>query len=73
MRTLVVSDLHLGSRSEADVLRDPAARDALLRELEGADRLVILGDVCGGGSPRMGPPSEAEAAWPGEGNTESPG
>jgi len=45
MRTLVVSDLHLGSRSEADVLRDPVARDTLLAELAAADRLVILGDA----------------------------
>jgi predicted phosphodiesterase len=45
VRTLVVSDLHLGSRSESDVLRDPAAREALLRELDGADRLVVLGDA----------------------------
>jgi Calcineurin-like phosphoesterase len=45
VRTLVVSDLHLGSRSEADVLRDPPVREALLRELEGVDRLVLLGDA----------------------------
>ena len=45
MKTLVVSDLHLGSRSEADVLRDPTAREALLRELDGVDRLVLLGDA----------------------------
>ena len=45
MRTLVVSDLHLGSRSEADVLRDPVAREPLLAAIEGADRLVILGDA----------------------------
>ncbi|HEX8123937.1 MAG TPA: metallophosphoesterase [Solirubrobacteraceae bacterium] len=60
MRTLVVSDLHLGSRSEADVLRDPAARDALLRELDGADRLVLLGDAL---ELRHGPvPQALEAA-----------
>ncbi|HEX8083498.1 MAG TPA: metallophosphoesterase [Solirubrobacteraceae bacterium] len=60
MRTLVVSDLHLGSRSEADVLRDPAAREALLRELDGADRLVILGDAL---EMRHGPvPAALEAA-----------
>jgi hypothetical protein len=45
VRTLVVSDLHLGSRSEADVLRDPAARGALLEALRGVDRLVLLGDA----------------------------
>ena len=60
MRTLVVSDLHLGSRSEADVLREPAARDQLLRALEGADRLVLLGDSL---ELRHGPVPEAlEAA-----------
>jgi predicted phosphodiesterase len=60
VRTLVVSDLHLGSHSEADVLRDPVARDALMRELEGADRLVLLGDTL---ELRHGPVPEAlEAA-----------
>jgi Calcineurin-like phosphoesterase len=44
VRTLVVSDLHLGSRSEADVLRDENARECLLRELGDVERLVILGD-----------------------------
>jgi predicted phosphodiesterase len=60
VRTLVVSDLHLGSRSEADVLRDPAARDALLAELGGVDRLVLLGDAL---ELRHGPvPAALEAA-----------
>ena len=60
MKTVVVSDLHLGSRSEADVLRDPAAREALLRELDGVDRLVILGDAL---ELRHGPvPAALEAA-----------
>jgi UDP-2,3-diacylglucosamine pyrophosphatase LpxH len=60
VRTLVVSDLHLGSRSEADVLREPRARDALLAELAGADRLVLLGDAL---ELRHGPVTQAlEAA-----------
>jgi hypothetical protein len=42
---VVVSDLHLGSRSEGDVLRRRVARDALLERLDGADRLVLLGDA----------------------------
>jgi len=42
---LVVSDLHLGSRLGRDVLRVPAALDALLTAIDGADRLVLLGDV----------------------------
>ncbi len=45
MRTLVVSDLHLGSRLGHDVLRQPEALERLLAALEGIDRLVLLGDV----------------------------
>jgi calcineurin-like phosphoesterase family protein len=45
VRTLVISDLHLGSRNAVDVLRRPAARDALLDALDGVDRLVVLGDL----------------------------
>jgi calcineurin-like phosphoesterase family protein len=45
VRTLVVSDLHLGSRLERDVLRRPAAFAALRGALDGIDRLVLLGDV----------------------------
>ncbi len=45
MRTLVVSDLHLGASSGADVLRRPKPRAALLGALENVDRLVLLGDV----------------------------
>ena len=45
MRTLVVSDLHLGARRGNDVLtrREPLAR--LLEALHDIDRLVLLGDV----------------------------
>jgi predicted phosphodiesterase len=45
LRTLVISDLHLGSRLGRDVLRRRAAMDPLLRALERVDRLVLLGDV----------------------------
>jgi hypothetical protein len=45
MRTLVISDLHLGGRGGRDVLRRPAALEALLAALDGVDRLVLLGDV----------------------------
>lgn len=45
MRTLVISDLHLGSRGGRDVLRRPAALDRLCAALEGIDRLVLLGDT----------------------------
>ena len=43
--TAVVSDLHLGLGSEADLLRRPEFRERLLAGLEGSDRLVLLGDV----------------------------
>ena len=45
MRTLIVSDLHLGGRSGVDLLRLPAVRASLFEELDGVDRLVLLGDV----------------------------
>lgn len=45
MRTLVLSDLHLGSAAARDVLRVPAVLDVLLEELRRADRLVLLGDT----------------------------
>jgi UDP-2,3-diacylglucosamine pyrophosphatase LpxH len=62
LRTLVVSDLHLGSRTDADVLRREEARAALVAGLEGVDRLVLLGDVL---ELRHGPMAEAlDAARP---------
>lgn len=45
MRTLIISDLHLGNRTERDVLRRPAPRERLLDALEEIERLVLLGDV----------------------------
>lgn len=45
MRTLIVSDLHFGSASGADVLRLPHVRQALLDALQDVDLLVLLGDV----------------------------
>jgi hypothetical protein len=45
MRTLVLSDLHLGSVSRADLLRRPELREPLLRAIGGVDRVVLLGDV----------------------------
>jgi UDP-2,3-diacylglucosamine pyrophosphatase LpxH len=45
VRTLVISDLHLGSRLGRDVLRHPEALTVLLEALNGFDRLVLLGDV----------------------------
>jgi hypothetical protein len=45
VRTLVVSDLHLGSRMRRDVLRRPAALIALLEAIADMDRVVLMGDV----------------------------
>jgi len=51
LRTLIISDLHLGTHTKVDVLGRPKARDALLRALgarggpDAVDRLVLLGDV----------------------------
>jgi hypothetical protein len=45
LRSLVVSDLHLGARAGSDVLRRPGVADALLDALDGVDRLVLLGDT----------------------------
>jgi hypothetical protein len=59
VRTLIVSDLHLGSNSEIDVLRRPELRAALLDRLADVDRLVLLGDVL---ELRHGPLREAMAA-----------
>src|SRR4051812_2339839 len=44
MRTLVVSDLHLGTARGADLLRRPDLRAPLLEWRAPGDRLVILGD-----------------------------
>jgi hypothetical protein len=45
MRTAIISDLHLGTLSAADLARDPELCVTLLDELSGADRVVLLGDV----------------------------
>ena len=44
MRTLVVSDLHLGRADRADLLRRAELREPLLEALDACDRFVILGD-----------------------------
>src|ERR1700712_377946 len=60
MRTLVVSDLHLGGRTGVDVLRrDRDALAALTGALDGVERLVLLGDTL---ELRHGPAREALAA-----------
>jgi UDP-2,3-diacylglucosamine pyrophosphatase LpxH len=47
VRTLVISDLHLGNRSRRDVLRLPEIRERLLAAVgdAGVERLVLLGDT----------------------------
>jgi hypothetical protein len=59
VRTLVISDLHLGSASGADVLRRPGPRAVFLDALHDVDRLVLLGDVL---ELRHGPRRDALAA-----------
>ena len=59
MRTLIISDLHLGSASGSDVLRRERLRAPLLAALADVDRLVLLGDVL---ELRHGPPRDAMAA-----------
>jgi predicted phosphodiesterase len=43
--TAIISDLHLGLASGNDLLRRPAVLEALTAALEGADEVVLLGDV----------------------------
>ena len=45
MHTVVISDLHLGSLAGADLAAGAGARARLIEALDGADRLVLLGDV----------------------------
>ncbi|MEI6447841.1 MAG: hypothetical protein WCO96_08190 [Actinomycetes bacterium] len=45
MRTVVVSDLHLGGSIGVDVLRREPVREKLKALIAGSDRLVLLGDT----------------------------
>ena len=45
MSTLVLSDLHLGSRLRHDALTYPKPLERLLAALDGVERLVLLGDI----------------------------
>ncbi len=45
MRTIVISDLHLGSGGDIDLLRRPEIREALWAEVQGVDEVVLLGDA----------------------------
>ena len=42
--TAVISDLHLGTRTGADLLRRPEVREKLMSEVESVDQVVLLGD-----------------------------
>src|SRR3954467_11417040 len=44
VKTLVISDLHLGRTERSDLLRRPDLREPLLAALADVDRFVILGD-----------------------------
>jgi predicted phosphodiesterase len=57
--TALISDLHLGTRTKADLLARPELRRRLLAELEGVDQLVLLGDSI---ELRDGPLEDALAA-----------
>jgi predicted phosphodiesterase len=59
LRTLIVSDLHLGSAGGVDLLRRPELRATLLEQARDADRVVLAGDVL---ELRHGPRREALAA-----------
>jgi predicted phosphodiesterase len=58
VRTLVVSDLHLGASRRPDLLRDAAALEPLLATLSDVEQLVLLGDVI---ELRQGPARQALA------------
>jgi predicted phosphodiesterase len=58
VRTLIISDLHLGATSRSDLLRRPELRAPLLDALRDVDRLILLGDVL---ELRHGPMREAMA------------
>jgi UDP-2,3-diacylglucosamine pyrophosphatase LpxH len=45
VKQLVLSDLHLGARSNTDLLRRPEMREPLLAALDDVDRVVLLGDA----------------------------
>jgi len=44
VRTLVISDMHIGAASGKDLLRRPELRAPLIAALRDIDRLVVLGD-----------------------------
>lgn len=63
MRTVVVSDLHLGAGHGSDLLRREFFRERLASELAGADRVVLLGDVVELRDTPLAPALEAAGAF----------
>jgi predicted phosphodiesterase len=59
MRTLIVSDLHLGGLARTDLLRREELRRELVEQLADVERVVLLGDVL---ELRHGPMRDALAA-----------
>ncbi len=59
MRTLVISDLHIGAGHGRDALTDQAIVETLAAAIASVDRLVLLGDVI---ELRQGPLQDALAA-----------
>jgi hypothetical protein len=45
VRTVVVSDVHLGTVTRRDILRDPGALATLADRVRGAEHVVLLGDA----------------------------
>src|SRR5918999_942228 len=45
VKTAIVSDLHLGTVTGADLARAGEPRERLLAAVDGADRVVLLGDT----------------------------
>lgn len=62
IKTVLLADLHLGSRNGRDLLRHATVRDTLARGIADADHVVLLGDVL---ELREGPAARVlEAATP---------
>jgi UDP-2,3-diacylglucosamine pyrophosphatase LpxH len=59
LRTLVISDLHIGAGRGRDALSDQPIIDTLAAAIATADRLVLLGDII---ELRQGPLEDALAA-----------
>jgi Calcineurin-like phosphoesterase len=63
VRTVVVSDLHLGAGHGSDLLRRDFFRERLSAELEDAERVVLLGDVVELRDTPLAPALEAAASF----------